>query len=199
MAGSAAKPIAGTVASGDEILPIPNLIEIQLQSYDWFLRKGLRELFDSFSPVEDYTGNIALEFMDYNIGEPKLSLEECRERDATYEAPLYVKVRLVNKEVGEIKESEVYMGEIPKMTERGTFLINGAERVVISQLARSFGVYFRDSIDFSGRMLYSAQVIPNEGAWVEIDTDGVGVISVKLGQTRKFPVTTLLQIGRAHV
>jgi len=193
MAGSAAKPVAGVVASDDEILPIPNLIEIQLESYDWFLKDGLRELFDSFSPVEDYTGNIALEFMDYTIGEPKLSLDECRERDATYEAPLHVKVRLVNKEVGEIKESEVYLGEIPKMTERGTFLINGAERVVISQLARSFGVYFRDSIDFSGRMLYSAQVIPNEGAWVEIDTDGVGVISIKIGQARKFPVTTVLR------
>ncbi|MBM3472785.1 MAG: DNA-directed RNA polymerase subunit beta [Armatimonadetes bacterium] len=192
MAGSA-KPIAEAVRSDDEILPLPNLIEIQLESYEWFLTDGLRELFDSFSPVEDYTGNIALEFMDYAIAEPKLSLEECRERDATYEAPLYVKVRLVNKEVGEIKESEVYMGELPKMTERGTFLINGAERVVISQLARSFGVYFRDSIDFSGRMLYSAQVIPNEGAWVEIDTDGVGVISIKVGQTRKFPVTTLLR------
>jgi DNA-directed RNA polymerase subunit beta len=193
MAGSAAKPVVAAAASDDEILPIPNLIEIQLDSYRWFLDEGLRELFDSFSPVEDYTGNIALEFMDYTIGEPKLSLEECRERDATYEAPLYCKVRVVNKEVGEIKESEVYMGEIPTMTERGTFLINGAERVVISQLARSFGVYFRDSIDFSGRMLYSAQVIPCEGAWVEVDVDGAGVTSIKLGQTRKFPVTTLLR------
>ncbi len=193
MAGSAAKPVATAAASDDEILPIPNLIEIQLDSYQWFLTEGLRELFDSFSPIEDYTGNIALEFMDYSIGEPKLSLDECRERDATYEAPLYCKVRVVNKEVGEIKESEVYMGEIPKMTERGTFLINGAERVVISQLARSFGAYFRDSIDFSGRMLYSAQVIPCEGAWVEVDVDGAGVMSIKLGQTRKFPVTTLLR------
>jgi DNA-directed RNA polymerase subunit beta len=192
MAGSA-KPIADAVTADDRILPLPNLIEIQLESYEWFLKQGLRELFDSFSPIEDYTGNIALEFMDYTIAEPKLSLDECRERDATYEAPLYVKVRLVNKEVGEIKESEVYMGEIPTMTERGTFLINGAERVVISQLARSFGVYFRDSIDFSGRMLYSAQVIPNEGAWVEVDTDGVGVISIKVGQTRKFAVTSLLR------
>jgi DNA-directed RNA polymerase beta subunit len=125
MAGSA-KPIADAVTADDRILPLPNLIEIQLESYEWFLKQGLRELFDSFSPIEDYTGNIALEFMDYTIAEPKLSLDECRERDATYEAPLYVKVRLVNKEVGEIKESEVYMGEIPTMTERGTFLINGA-------------------------------------------------------------------------
>ncbi|MGQ9729683.1 MAG: DNA-directed RNA polymerase subunit beta, partial [Candidatus Zipacnadales bacterium] len=193
MAESVAKLAANAATPGDSILPLPNLIEIQLKSYNWFLNEGLRELFDSFSPIEDYTGNIELEFMDYTIGEPKLSLEECRERDTTYEAPLYVKVRLVNKEIGEIKESEVYMGELPKMTERGTFLINGAERVVISQLARSFGVYFRDSIDFSGRMLYSAQVIPNEGAWVEIDTDGAGVINIKVGQTRKFPVTTLLR------
>ena len=193
MAGSATKSVVGVVPHDDSIIPLPNLIEVQLESYEWFLQVGLRELFDSFSPVEDYTGNIALEFMDYSIGEPKLSLDECRERDATYEAPLHVKVRLVNKEIGEIKESEVYMGELPKMTERGTFLINGAERVVISQLARSFGGYFRDSIDFSGRMLYAAQVIPNEGAWVEIDSDGAGVLSIKVGQTRKFPVTTLLR------
>ena len=192
MAGSA-NTVVDAIPGDEEILPLPNLIEVQLESYGWFLKNGLRELFDSFSPIEDYTGNIALEFMDYQIGAPKLSLDECRERDATYEAPLYVKVRLVNKEVGEIKESEVYMGEVPKMTERGTFLINGAERVVISQLARSFGCYFRDSIDFSGRMLYAAQVIPNEGAWVEIDVDGSGAMSIKVGQTRKFPVTTLLR------
>lgn len=176
-----------------EIIELPYLIEIQTASYEWFIDHGLRELFDNFSPIEDYTGNISLEFLDYRIGEPKRSIPECRERDATYEAPLYAKVRLVNKETGEIKEFEVYMGELPQMTTRGTFLVNGAERVVISQLSRSPSVYFRDAIDSSGRVLYSAQVIPNDGAWVEVDTAASGVIGVKVGQARKFPVTTLLR------
>jgi DNA-directed RNA polymerase subunit beta len=176
-----------------DIIELPYLIEIQTASYDWFVAEGLRELFEAFSPIEDYTGNISLEFLDYHFGEPKRSIPECRERDATYEAPLYAKVRLVNKETGEIKESEVYMGEIPQMTTRGTFLINGAERVVISQLSRSPSVYFRDTIDASGRVLFSAQVIPNEGAWVEVDTAASGVIGVKIAQNRKFPVTTLLR------
>ncbi|MFQ5793186.1 MAG: DNA-directed RNA polymerase subunit beta, partial [Acidobacteriota bacterium] len=183
-------PVAG---DSDEVLDIPNLIDIQLDSYRWFCQHGLRQLFDNFSPIEDYTGNLSLEFLDYTIGEPAYSLAECRERDLTYDSPLKAKVRLVNKETGEIKESEVYMGELPCMTTKGTFLINGAERVVISQLARSPGVYFKDTIDFSGQILYSAQVIPNEGAWVEFDTDAHGVVSVKIGQTRKFPVTTLLR------
>jgi len=176
-----------------EVLDVPNLIDIQLDSYRWFCEHGLRQLFENFSPIEDYTGNLSLEFLDYNIGQPTYSLAECRDRDLTYDAPLKAKVRLVNKETGEIKESEVYMGELPCMTSKGTFLINGAERVVISQLARSPGVYFKDTIDFSGQILYAAQVIPNEGAWVEFDTDAHGVISVKIGQTRKFPVSTLLR------
>ncbi len=183
----------GGTANGDDVLSIPNLVEIQLDSYGWFCEEGLRQLFDNFSPIEDYTGTLSLEFLDYQIGEPTHGLEECRERDLTYEAPLKAKVRLVNKETGEIKESEVYMGELPAMTEKGTFLINGAERVVISQLARSPGVYFKDSIDFSGQILYSAQVIPSEGSWIEFDTDASGVISVKIHQTRKFPITTLLR------
>jgi len=177
----------------EDVLPLPDLIEIQTKSYDWFLENGLKELFDNFSSIEDYTGNVSLDFLDYRIGDPALTMAECRERDATFEAPLYAKVRLVNKESGEIKEFEVYMGEIPQMTERGTFLVNGAERVVISQLSRSPSVYFRDAIDSSGRVLYSAQVIPNDGAWVEIDTAASGVIAVKIGQARKFPVTTLLR------
>ncbi len=184
--------LTGTRATED-IIPLPDLIEIQTDSYQWFCETGLRELFDNFSPIEDYTGNVALDFLDYRIGEPKKSIEECKESDSTFEAPLYAKVRLVNKETGEIKESEVYMGELPQMTDRGTFLVNGAERVVISQLARSPGVYFRDTIDSSGRVLYSAQIIPNEGAWVEVDTAASGAISVKIGQNRKFPVTTLLR------
>ncbi len=172
---------------------LPDLITIQTNSYRWFCEEGLKELFDSFSPIEDYTGNIALEFLDYTIGEPSRSMRECRERDATYEAPLYVKVRLINKEIPEITESEVYLGELPIMTDRGKFIINGAKRVVISQLARSPGVYFSDTIDSAGRVRFSAKVIPSDGAWLEMDTAANGVISVKLGQTRKFPVTALLR------
>ncbi len=172
---------------------LPDLISIQTESYRWFREHGLRELFDSFSPIEDYTGNIALEFLEYTIGKPSRSMQECRERDATYEAPLYVKVRLINKEIPEITESEVYLGELPIMTDRGKFIINGAKRVVISQLARSPGVYFSDTIDSAGRVRFSAKVIPSDGAWLEIDTAANGVISVKLGQTRKFPVTALLR------
>jgi len=177
----------------DEILPLPDLAEIQIKSYQWFLEEGLRELLDHFSSIEDYTGNISIIFGDYRFEEPKKTVEECKESDSTYEMSWYVKVRLVNKETADIKESEVYMGEIPKMTERGTFIINGAERVVISQLTRSPGVYFRDTIDPSGRVLYSAQVIPAEGPWLEVDTTSQGLITVKLGQTRKMPVTTLIR------
>ena len=176
-----------------DILPLPDLIEIQTKSYNWFLTDGLRELFDNFSSMEDYTGNISLDFLDYRIGEPALNIAECRERDATYEAPIYAKIRLVNKEKGELKESEVYIGELPVMTDRGTFLINGAERVVISQWARSPSVYFRDTVDRAGRVLHAAQVIPNEGAWVEIEASASGVITVRIGQTRKFPVTVLFR------
>ncbi len=172
---------------------LPNLIEIQTSSYERFLTEGLSELFRTFSPIEDFTGKLSLEFLEHELGEPKFSLEECRERDITFERPLRAKVRLVDKESGEIRESEVYMGEIPAMTPKGTFLINEAERVVVSQLARSPGVYFSDTIDFSGRQLYSAQLIPTEGVWVDFETDANDMISVKVGQTRRFPATTLLR------
>jgi DNA-directed RNA polymerase subunit beta len=182
------------------VAEIPNLIEIQLDSYDWFREHGLRELFVNFSPIEDFTGNLALSFCDpqddepkYYLGEPKYDIYECRDRDATYEAPLKARVWLHHRRTGEIKESEVYLGELPIMTENGTFVINGAERCVVSQLARSPGVYFRDTIDFSGRILYSAQVIPSEGAWLDIDSDANDLVSVKIGQAHKFPVTTLLR------
>ncbi len=175
------------------VVPIPNLIEVQTESYRQFLEDGLTELFQTFSPIEDFTGNISLEFLEHELGEPKFLLEDCRERDITYERPLRAKVRLVTKETGEIRESEVYMGEIPCMTPKGTFLINEAERVVVNQLARSPGVYFSDQIDFSGRQLFSAQLIPTEGVWVEFEADASDVISVKIGQTRKFPATTLLR------
>jgi DNA-directed RNA polymerase subunit beta len=175
-----------------QVLEIPNLVDIQLDSYKWFLREGLRELFRSFSPIHDFTGNLRLDLLDYNLGDPKYSVEECRNRDMTYEAPIKVKVQLQAKE-REVIESEVYLGDLPLMTERGTFVINGAERVVVSQLARSPGVYFKDTLDFSGRVLYFATIIPSEGAWVDIETDANDVISVRVAQTRKFPLTTLLR------
>ncbi|MBI3920754.1 MAG: DNA-directed RNA polymerase subunit beta [Armatimonadetes bacterium] len=172
---------------------MPNLVDLQLQSYEWFLSNALRELFDNFSPIEDFTGTLSLEFLDYSLGEPKYDPIECRDRDMTYEMPLKVKVRLVNKETGELKESEVYMGEVPCMTERGTFIVNGAERVVVSQLARSSGVYFNENIDFTGRSLYTAQIIPREGAWIDLETDAADMVTVKVGQARRFPITTLLR------
>lgn len=172
---------------------LPDLIEIQTAPYQKLLKDGLAELFRTFSPIEDFTGNLSLEFLDYELGTPKLSLEDCRERDTTYELPLKAKVRLTSKETGEIKEHEVFMGEIPYMTPKGTFLINEAERVVVSQLARSPGVYFSDTIDFSGRQLFTAQLIPTEGVWVDFETDATDVIWVKIGQTKRFPATTLLR------
>ena len=176
----------------DPVIDLPNLVEIQLDSYQWFLKEGLIELFRSFSPIHDFTGNLALELVDYTLGDPKYSVEECRNRDMTFEAPIKAIVRLSVKDQ-EVIESEVYLGDLPLMTERGTFVINGAERVVVSQLARSPGVYFKDTMDLSGRVLYYATIIPNEGAWVEVDTDSNNVITVRIGQTRKFPLTTLLR------
>src|SRR5512146_1250917 len=176
-----------------EAVDLPNLVEIQLDSYKWFLREGLKELFESFSPIYDFTGNLSLELLDYTLGDPKYSVEECRYRDmTTYEAPIKARVRLTAAGK-EVIESEVYLGDLPLMTEKGTFVINGAERVVVSQLARSPGVYFKDTLDYSGRVLYFATIIPSEGAWVDIETDANDVITVRVGQTRKFPLTTLLR------
>ncbi|OPJ54903.1 DNA-directed RNA polymerase subunit beta [Alkalithermobacter paradoxus] len=177
-----------------EIAELPNLIELQLDSYKWFLDEGLKEVFEDISPIEDYTGNLILEFVDYSLDEkPKYEVEECKERDATYSAPLKVKVRLINKETGEVKEQEVFMGDFPLMTEKGTFVINGAERVIVSQLVRSPGVYYAQTIDKSGNKLISATVIPNRGAWLEYETDSNNIVSVRVDRTRKQPVTTLLR------
>lgn len=177
-----------------EIADVPNLIEIQADSYDWFLREGLKEVFTDISPIEDYTGNLILEFVDYSLDEkPKYDIEECKERDSTYCAPLKVKVRLINKETGEIKEQEVFMGDFPLMTDRGTFIINGAERVIVSQLVRSPGVYYAEERDKTGSRLISSTVIPNRGAWLEYETDSSGIISVRVDRTRKQPVTVLLR------
>ena len=177
-----------------EIADVPNLIEIQVDSYKWFLEEGLKEVFTDISPIEDYTGNLILEFVDYSLDEkPKYDIEECKERDTTYCAPLKVKVRLINKETGEIKEQEVFMGDFPLMTDRGTFVINGAERVIVSQLVRSPGVYYAEERDKIGNRLISSTVIPNRGAWLEYETDSTGVISVRVDRTRKQPVTVLLR------
>lgn len=177
----------------EEVLGMPNLIEIQHKSYRWFLDAGLREMFDDVSPIQDFTGNLVLEFMDYNFGEPKYEVEECKDRDATYAASLRVRVRLVNKETGEVKEQEVFMGDFPLMTEHGTFIINGSERVIVSQLVRSPGVYFDYTVDTSGKKLFSASIIPNRGAWLEFDTDSNDVLWVRIDRTRKLPVTVLVR------
>ncbi len=182
-----------TYARINEVLGIPNLIEIQQKSYEWFLKDGLKEMFDDISPIQDFTGNLILEFIDYNLGEAKYSVDESKERDVTYAAPLRVKVRLINKETGEVKEQEVFMGDFPVMTETGTFIINGAERVIVSQLVRSPSVYFNQKIDKNGKKNYSATVIPNRGAWLELETDAKDVIYVRIDRTRKIPVTVLLR------
>jgi len=176
-----------------EILEMPDMIEIQVKSYEWFLKEGLREMFDDISPIQDFTGNLVLEFVDYSLGEPKYTVDECKERDVTYAAPLRVRARLINKETGEVKEQEVFMGDFPLMTEQGTFIINGAERVVVSQLVRSPGVYYLEDYDSAGRSIYSAKFIPNRGAWLELESDNNGVISVRIDRTRKLPVTVLLR------
>ena len=177
-----------------EIADVPNLIELQVESYKWFIEEGLKEVFEDISPIEDYTGNLILEFVDYSLDDkPKYDIEECKDRDATYCAPLKVKVRLINKETGEIKEQEVFMGDFPLMTEKGTFVINGAERVIVSQLVRSPGVYYALERDKTGKKLISSTVIPNRGAWLEYETDSNDVISVRVDRTRKQPVTVLLR------
>src|SRR5215216_2139892 len=183
-----------------EVLPIPNLIDVQLRSFQWFLDEGLKELFAEISPITDFTGkNLELHFLDYTFGPPKYSEWECRERDMTYSVPLRVRTRLVAKETGEIKEQEIFMGDFPKMTDTGTFIINGAERVVVSQLVRSPGVYFTLETDpTTGRQLCYGKLIPNRGAWLEFETSNRDVMSVKVERKRKIPVTTLLRaIGYA--
>lgn len=177
-----------------EVLDLPYLLEIQKKSFQWFLNEGLREVLKEISPIKDYSETLLLEFVDYYFdGPPKYSEQECKERDATYARPLKVKVRLINKETGEIKEQDIYMGEFPIMTETGTFIINGAERVIVSQLIRSPGCYFASSIDKQGRKIFSGTLIPNRGAWLEFETDASELLSVRLDRTRKVSLTTLLK------
>ena len=187
------KRIRYSYAKIKEVLDMPNLIEIQKNSYDWFLKEGLQEIFYDVSPIQDFTGNLVLSFENFNLGEAKYDVEECKERDVTYAAPLRVGVRLINRETGEIKEQEVFMGDFPLMTDNGTFIINGAERVIVSQLVRSPGAYYGETIDTSGKKLFNATVIPNRGAWLELETDANDVISVRVDRTRKLPVTVLIR------
>src|SRR5215472_1243612 len=196
------------------VLDVPNLVKIQRESYKWFLKEGIREVFKEVSPIKDFTGNLELhfavgrrrsrtpqedergglrlEFDGYRLEQLKYSVDECRERDYNYTAALKVPVRLVNKETGEVKEQEVFMGDFPLMTEQGTFVINGAERVVVSQLVRSPGVYYSMTADSNGRLLPAATVIPHRGAWLEFEVDANGAIYVRIDRTRKLPVTVLL-------
>ena len=178
----------------DEVLQMPNLIEVQKNSYQWFLDEGLKEVFKDVSPITDYQDNLVLDFIDYRLDDkPKYTIEECKERDATYAAPLRVRASLLNKETGEVKEQDIFMGDFPLMTESGTFIINGAERVIVSQLVRSPGVYYGSSHDKSGKELYTTTVIPNRGAWLEYETDSNDVFYVRIDKNRKLPVTTFIR------
>ena len=177
-----------------EAIEMPNLLEVQKKSFEWFLRDGLREVLDDVSPIVDYSGNLIIEFVDYSI-DPKTQypVEECKERDVNYAAPLKVRVRLTNKETGEVKESEIYMGDFPMMTDNGTFVINGAERVIVSQIVRSPGIYYGDAIDKTGKHMHTATVIPYRGAWLEYETDASDAFFVKIDKTRKIPITVLVR------
>ncbi len=184
-----------TYARQKEVLEMPNLIEVQKNSYQWFLHEGLKEVFDDISPISDYSGHLSLEFVDFELcaDDVKYSIEKCKERDATYAAPLKVKVRLINKEKDEITEHEIFMGDLPLMTETGTFVINGAERVIVSQLVRSPGIYYAISHDKIGKRLFASTVIPNRGAWLEYETDSNDVFYVRVDRTRKVPITVLIR------
>ncbi len=178
----------------NEVLGMPNLIEVQKNSYQWFLDEGLKAVFRDISSITDYQGNLVLDFIGYRLDDkPKYTIAECKERDATYAAPMRVRASLLNKETGEVKEQDIYMGDFPLMTEAGTFIINGAERVIVSQLVRSPGVYFDSHYDAAGKKLFEATVIPNRGAWLEYDSDSSDVFSVRIDKNRKLPITTFLR------
>ena len=192
---SGSNNIRMSYARQKDVLDMPNLIEVQKNSYQWFLTDGLKEVFEDISPITDYSGQLSLEFVDFQLcrDEKKYSIEECKERDATYAAPLKVRVRLINKENDEINEHEIFMGDLPLMTETGTFVINGAERVIVSQLVRSPGIYYAISHDKVGKKLYSCTVIPNRGAWLEYETDSNDIFYVRVDRTRKVPITVLIR------
>ena len=178
----------------DEVMDMPNLIEVQKASYNWFIEKGLKEVFRDMADITDYTGNWVLSFIDYRLDDkPKYSVRECKERDANYAAPMRVTVRLQNKETGVIKESEVYMGDFPIMTDSGTFVINGAERVIVSQLVRSPGVYYGMTHDKTGIELYTSTINPNRGAWLEYETDANDIFYVRIDKNRKIYITAFVR------
>ena len=188
------KNVRMSFAKINEVLDMPNLIEVQKNSYEWFLKEGLREVFEDVSEISDYQGNLVLNFIDYRLDDkPKYTIEECKERDATYAAPLRVRASLLNRETGEVKEQDIFMGDFPLMTDSGTFVINGAERVIVSQLVRSPGVYYAMSRDKSGKELYTSTVIPNRGAWLEYETDSNDVFYVRIDKNRKLPITTFIR------
>src|ERR671938_626415 len=174
------------------VLDLPNLIDIQRESFDWFLSEGLRETIDDISPIEDYTGSLAVEFGDYRFGEPQFSIKECREKDLTYQAPLSMTVRFVNKETGEIREQTVFMGDFPMMTDWGTFIINGTERVIVTQLVRSPGAYLMEPKDPT-KQVFTANLMPSRGSWLELEIDKKGVVYARIDRKRKLPITTLLR------
>jgi DNA-directed RNA polymerase subunit beta len=174
------------------VLDLPNLIDIQKTSFDWFLSEGLRETIDDISPIEDYTGTLAVEFGEYRFGEPQFSIKECREKDLTYQAPLSITFRFVNKETGEIREQTVFMGDFPMMTEWGTFIINGTERVIVTQLVRSPGAYLMEPKDAT-KQVFIANLMPSRGSWLELEIDKKGVAYARIDRKRKLPITTLLR------
>ncbi|MFT8661486.1 MAG: DNA-directed RNA polymerase subunit beta, partial [Liquorilactobacillus ghanensis] len=176
-----------------EVLELPNLIEIQTNSYKWFLNDGLREVFEDIMPIEDFAGNLSLKFVDYQLLKPKYTVDEARQHDANFSAPLHVTLNLVNHETGEIKSQDVFFGDFPLMTEQGTFIINGAERVIVSQLVRSPGVYYNSEMDKSGRVTFGTTVIPNRGAWLEYENDAKNIAYVRIDRTRKIPLTELIR------
>ena len=181
-------------AKNDEVLEMPNLIEVQKKSFEDFITKDIQSVLEDISPMTDYSGNLVIDFIGYSLNDPpKYEVEECKERDVNYAVPFKVNVRLTNKVTGELKEQEIYMGDFPMMTDSGTFIINGAERVIVSQITRSPGIYFESSEDKSGRKLFAATVIPYRGAWLEYETDSSGVFYVRIDKNRKIPITVLLR------
>ena len=174
------------------VLDLPNLIDIQKASFEWFKNEGLRETISDISPIEDYTGTLAVEFGDFRFGDPQFSIKECREKDLTYQAPLSMTVRFVNKETGEIREQTVFMGDFPMMTEWGTFVINGTERVIVTQLVRSPGAYLMEPKDAT-KQVFTANLMPSRGSWLELEIDKKGIVYARIDRKRKLPITTLLR------
>ena len=186
------RPARASFSRLKHVLDLPNLIDIQKASFEWFLEEGLRETIDDISPIEDYTGTLAVEFGEYEFGQPQFSIKECREKDLTYQAPLSMTVRFVNKETGEIREQRVFMGDFPMMTEQGTFIINGTERVIVTQLVRSPGAYLMEPKDPT-KQVFTANLMPSRGSWLELEIDKKGVVYARIDRKRKLPITTLLR------